>query len=129
MLEVLPIQDKSMQESICLRCDIDYDPDLLAYAAYVDGALVGMCQFIIKPDGGWLVDLANAKGVSDSQALFVVGRATLNFIDLCGVHNAKCDSKKIEDSLVRAIGFSKNADGIYEIDLAHFFEHPCQHGK
>ena len=129
MLEVLPIQDKMLQESTCLHCGIDYDPDLMAYAAYVDGKLVGMCQFTMNADGGKIVDLANVKDSNDSQALFVMGRATLNFIDLCGVHTAKCENKNIDEALLRTIGFSKNSDGIYEIDLAHFFEHPCSHGK
>ena len=27
MLEILPIQDKNVQESLCLRCGADFDPD------------------------------------------------------------------------------------------------------
>ena len=129
MLEVLPIQDKTLQESVSLRCGVNYDPDLMAYAAYVDGKLVGICQFTMKEDGGRIVDLANVTDVTDTQALFVMGRAALNFIDLCGVHSAKCESDNIDETLLRAVGFSKNPDGIYEIDLAHFFEHPCSHNK
>ena len=129
MLEVLPIQEKSTQEAICLRCGIDYDPELMAYSAYVDGELVGACQFTMSNKGGELIDLANVSGVKDTQALFVVGRATLNFIDLCGVHYAYCKSDKIDPVLLRAIGFSKNNDGIYDVDLTHFFDHPCQHNK
>ena len=129
MLEVLPIQDKMLQESLCIRCGISYDVDLMAYAAYVDGEPVGVCQFTMKADGGRLVSLANINGVTDTQALFVMGRAMLNFVDLCGVHSAKCESKDIDETLLRAIGFTKAPDGIFVIDLAHFFEHPCQHNK
>lgn len=129
MLEVLPIQEKNMQETICLRCGIEYKPELMAYSAHVDGELVGVCQFSMSDKGGRLVDLANTVGVKDTQALFVVGRATLNFIDLCGVHYAYCDSSDIDEVLLRAIGFSKNSDGVYDVDLTHFFDHPCQHNK
>jgi len=129
MLEILPIQDKNVQESLCLRCGADFDPDLMAYAAYVDGNVVGLCQFTMRPDGGRIVSLSNVAGQTDTQALFVAGRATLNFIDLCGVHSAKCVSDSIDPDLLGAIGFSKNPDGVYEIDLEHFFEHPCQHNK
>ena len=30
MLEVLPIQSKSEQEALCARCNIEFDPDMLA---------------------------------------------------------------------------------------------------
>ena len=52
MLEVLPIQDKAQQEVYCLRCNIKYDPDLMAYAAYEDGELVGVCQLPLSPTVG-----------------------------------------------------------------------------
>lgn len=129
MLEVLPIQEKSTQEATCLRCGVEYKPELMAYSAHVDGELVGVCQFTMTAKGGELIDLANAEGIKDTQALFVIGRATLNFIDLCGVHYAFCRSTQIDEVLLRAIGFSKNSDGIYDVDLTHFFDHPCQHNK
>ena len=128
MLEVLPIQEKTLQETICLRCGVE-DKPLMAYSAHVDGELVGICQFTMTDKGGELIDLANDEGVKDTQALFVIGRATLNFIDLCGVHYAFCKAGYIDEVLLRAIGFSKNSDGIYDVDLTNFFDHPCQHNK
>ena len=129
MLEVLPIQEKSRQEAVCLRCGVEYKPELMAYSATVDGELVGVCQFNMTDKGGELVDLANAEGMKDTQALFVIGRATLNFVDLCGVHYAFCKSTSIDEVLLRAIGFSKNSDGFYDVDLTNFFDHPCSHNK
>ena len=129
MLEVLPIQDKAQQEVYCLRCDIKYDPDLMAYAAYDDGELVGVCQFTIKQDYGKIVDLASTIGRKDPHTLFVMGRATLNFIDLCGVHRAIFSSENTDESLIKAIGFKKNDNGIFEMDLNGFFDQPCQHCK
>lgn len=93
----------------------------MAYAAYKDGRIVGLCQFSINADCAMLVDLANASDIKDEQTLFITARAALNFVDLCGVRFSKCESKNIDDTLLRSIGFSKNSDGIYEIDLTHFF--------
>ena len=129
MLEVLPIQDKAQQEVYCLRCNIKYDPDLMAYAAYEDGELIGVCQFTIKPDGGQIIDLASVIGKNELHSLFVMGRATLNFIDLCGVHKATFLSESVDETLIRSIGFKKNDSGIYSIDLTNFFDQPCQHCK
>ena len=61
--------------------------------------------------------------------MFVMGRATLNFIDLCGVHRAFFDAKTENETLIKAIGFAKNANGRYEVDLTGFFEEPCKHSK
>ena len=112
----------------CLQAKIKYDADLLAYGAYIDGEIAGICQFTIKPDGGRIQDLAAVTSKGDLQTLFVLGRATLNFIDLCGLHSAKFVSSSVDESLIKSIGFKKNNDGIYEVSLDGFFDHPCQHG-
>ena len=136
MLKVLPIQSKAEQEALCLRCKIKYDPDLLAYAASVDGELVGICQFKLTAEGGLIYDIAKltdrdepadrkARDASDFEALFVMGRGTLNFIDLCGVHRAFYVGEPTDEPLLRAIGFKKNGEGTYEIDLNGFFTDHC----
>ena len=127
MLKVLPVQNKEDQKNICAACNIPYDEALLAYAATVDDELVGACQFSIKADGGRIYNIAAANGKDDFEAMFIMGRATLNFIDLCGVHRAFCLDESVDAGLAKAIGFSANSDGILEMDLTHFFEHPCKH--
>ena len=82
MIEILPLRDKILQESACLRCDIKYSPELMAYAAYSNGNVCGICQFSIDEGGAVIVDLANASNIRDSQILFVIARAVLDFIDL-----------------------------------------------
>lgn len=127
MLKVFAIQSKKEQEEICRLCDVPYQPDLLAYGASVDDRLVGVCQFILRDGKGILYHLAPKKGADDFEALFVLGRATLNFIDLCGVKQAVCLDSGIDPSLARSIGFSRREDGTLFVDLNGFFDHPCQH--
>ena len=129
MLKVLPIQNKTDQELDCTRCGIPFRPDALAYRATVDDVFVGMCQFKLTDHGGEIYDIAHLPEKDDFEAMFVMGRAALNFIDLCGVHYAKYVSNDIDESLARAIGFTKNADGVFDVDLTDFFVHPCQHHK
>ena len=128
MLKVLPIQSKLTQEEICLRCDVKYNPDLLAYSATVDDELVGVCQFKLTDKGGVIYDLAPVKDKFDFEALFVLGRGTLNFIDLCDVHYAfyrgEIKNEEIE-RLVKAVGFKKTDDGSYEVNLEGFFVDQC----
>ena len=128
MLKVLPIQSKISQEEICLRCGVKYDPDLLAYSATVDDQLAGVCQFKLSDKGGLIYDLAPVKDSFDFEAMFVLGRGTLNFIDLCGVHYAIYRGEVNDEQterLVKAVGFKLTERGTYEVNLEGFFTDHC----
>ena len=129
MLEVLPIQDKQEQEALCARCGIPFDTELLAYKALVEGELKGVCQFTMNALGGKICHFAHVPDQYEFEPMFVMGRAALNFIDLCGVHTAFFDAEYDNEILIKAIGFSKNSDGRYEMDLTDFFKEPCKHSK
>ena len=129
MLEVLPIQSKQEQEALCARCGIPFQTELLAYQALVDGELRGMCQFTMDANGGRILHFASLPDKYEFEPMFVMGRAALNFIDLCGVHRAFFDAPCDNETLIRAIGFSKNMEGRYEVDLTDFFTTPCKHCK
>ena len=136
MLKVLPVQSKAQQEELCTRCGVIFQPDLLAYAATVDEKFVGICQFKLTSEGGFIYDIAKltdrdvpedqkARDASDFEALFVMGRGALNFIDLCGVHKAFYVGEPVDEPLIRAIGFKQNDNGRYEINLEGFFTDHC----
>lgn len=129
MLKVLPIQSKKEQEEICARCGVKYEVDLLAYSATLDGKLAGVCQFTMNAEGGSIRYLASTIGEENKEVLFVLGRATLNFIDLTGVHKAFYDGEIDDEALIRRIGFCKREDGRFFVDLTNFFTSPCSHDK
>ena len=135
MLEVLPIQSKTEQETICKYCGVPYDVDLMAYKAISDGVIVGVCQFTMNETGGHIKNLSAITGdditsQARAEALFVMGRATLNFIDLCVVHIAYFEDASFPDNaMISAIGFKKNTEDVWCMDLTDFFKHPCQHDK
>jgi hypothetical protein len=125
MLKVLPIQSKAEQEAICERCGVVYNADLLAYAAYVDDRLCGVCQFKLTDKGGMIYDLAPTVDFVSRDALFVMGRGALNFIDLSGVHNAMFVGKTDDEALLGLIGFKKGEDGAWSVNLEGFFTDHC----
>ena len=132
MLKVFPIQDKAEQKRLCERCGVTFDPELLAYQATVEDVFAGVCQFKLSPGGGIVYDLAPDKDKPvDTEAMFVMGRAALNFIDLCGVHHAFFDGDVSVpgETLIRAIGVQINGEGRFEMDLTDFFTTPCKHCK
>lgn len=132
MLKVFPIQSKEEQATLCARCNTPFRAELLAYQATVEDVFVGVCQFKLTPEGGILFDLSPVAGQPiDNEALFVMGRAALNFIDLCGIHRAFYDGDESIPGaqLLHAIGFRKNDEGRLEMDLTDFFTTPCKHCK
>ena len=132
MLKVLPIQTKLEQEEICKKCGVIFNPDLLAYVATVDGELRGVSQFKLTAKGGIVYDISPALNTYDFEALFVLGRGTLNFIDLCGVHYAFYNGEIADEQherLLKAVGFKKTEKGTLEIDLNGFFTDHCHDKK
>lgn len=127
MLEVIPIQTKTEQEALAARVGAEFLPDALAYRAEADGEFVGMCQFRLDPSGGHMLTLDSLPGHEDFQPMFVMGRAALNFMELCGAETAYYEAPLRDRVLVGAIGFREDENGKLKVDLKGFFDHPCQH--
>lgn len=122
MLEIKPIQDKTEQERYCKLCNIAYNADLMAYSAYDDDVFLGICQFTITDKFGYIKNLAEAEGISDYEAMFIMARGTMNFIDLCGIHACECAADATNERMILSLGFKKLADGRYFADMTHFFD-------
>ena len=133
MLEVLPIQTKTEQAEICARAGVVFKENDMAYRALVDGELTAVCQFCMDAEGGHIHDLAMVKDrpFTDRdriESLFVMGRAAMNFIDLCGVHYAIYRGEVKDEQterLVKAVGFKLTDRGTYEVNLEGFFTDHC----
>lgn len=129
MFEILPIQSKEEQKALCELCQIPFRPEMLAYRAVNEGEFCGICQFTMDAQGGSLTDFAWIPEKYDFETLFIMGRAALNFIDLCGVHQAFFDAECKNETLVKAIGFSRNSEGRWAVDLTDFFTGTCKNRK
>ena len=62
------------------------------------------------------------------EAMFILGRQTLNFIDLCGIHKAITDKSCGEEKLLHAIGFREDG-GKLSINLEGMFDGKCSGHK
>lgn len=129
MLIVKPVEEKAVQEAVCLTCGAAYDPDALIYAAHEDEALIGICQFKLGAGCAEILDLKQKPDVSDYEGMFILARGTLNFIDLCGIHRARCKSDAGDLPLLRAVGFREIDKGLLEMDLTDEFNGKCSHCK
>ena len=124
MFKITPIQDSDMQKEYARLCNSPYRTGTFAYAMYDAETLapMGFSQFEIKEDGGWLLDLRPVEGSNDFEAMFILGRQTMNFIDLCGTHilNAKTDAA--DEKLLHAIGLRPVSNGLLSCNMTGFFD-------
>ena len=123
MLEVKPIQSKEDQRAFCEACSGVYEPDLLAYSLFDGERLLGVCQFKMTPDGGSIRSLDLIEEQFD--LIYMLGAGTLNFIELCGAKYAYIDFD-ISESKAKIIGFDRDENNRWKIDLVKFFSAPCK---
>ena len=124
MFKISPIQDTKVQKKYAEACGILCREGLFAYAMVdVDSLeLMGMSQFEIGDGVGYIADLVPRVGYDDFEAMFILGRQTMNFIDLCGAHSVKASAETTDDTLLRAIGFKKQDGGEYFCDMDGMFD-------
>ncbi len=130
MLEIKPINDKKEQEKISLACGMKYRPELFAYKAFEGGELLASAHFDIEGRTATVYGMKQVIGSKDDlEAMFILGRAVLNFLDLCGVETAYFDlSEEGNGRMARLLGFRRE-DGKMSISLKGLFTSPCDHGK
>lgn len=125
MLRIKPIADKAVQEQYARLCGVPYRPDDLAYAAYEEDTLLAISQFRLHESGGILDNLAFVTGQTDWEALFILARQTLNWIDLRGFHLCRCRETAGDPRLLALVGFRPQEGGELLADMTHMFDGSC----
>ena len=125
MLIIRPIADKKQQAEYAEACGVPYHADDLAYAGYEEGTFVALSQFRLHETGGILDTLSLCRGSDDWEALFILVRQTLNWIDLRGFHTCRCTADAGDPRLLKLVGFCEETDGTLVADMTHMFDGSC----
>ena len=127
MLEIKPITDSNEQMEILDQCGIEYRDGMFAYKAYEGSSLLAAAQFDIEGSIAVLDAISQAKGTAeDFEGMFILGRAVLNFLDLCGVKTVVSRSKNEgERRLLKCVGFKEVHDELH-INLEGLFDGHCK---
>ena len=127
MFKISPIEEKALQKEYLELCGGVYREGYFAYAMIDNesGALMGVSQFEIEGEAGYISDIREAPGLSDFEAMFILGRATMNFIDMCGAHMCRASLSASEERLMKSIGF-KEKNGEYFSDMTGMFDGKCK---
>ena len=94
---------------------------MMAYSAKDNDNFIGVAQFTMEKGAGYINNITLIEGLDDFEALFLMGRAMLNFIDLCGIHQAYCADDAAEPRILTAIGFRRNEENRLFADMTHMF--------
>lgn len=127
MLVIKPIEDKNEQKETTALCGIEFKPELFAYKAHDNGVLLACAQFDISENGAVIDAMRQVTGTKDDfEGMFILGRAVLNFLDLCGVVTAYYPApiNETEARIAKAIGF-KEIDGLLTATLTGMFDAKC----
>lgn len=137
MLTAKKVLDASTADTLCRLCSTQYDADRLYYAIYEnDGSplapeqeiptVLGVCGFGIKGSKAIIYDIMPKKDTYDLEAMYILGKAVLNFVDLCGIKQAEflADDKK----LAKHLEFAEK-DGALSLCLEDYFTEPCKRHK
>ena len=125
MFKITPVQSKEEQAELCRKCGASYREGAFAYVMFdIDtGDIMGMSQFEIG-ECGYIYDLRESPNHDDFEAMFILGRQTMNFIDTCGAHSCYADCDAGAERLLRAIGFKPEAEKMY-CDMTGMFDGHC----
>lgn len=125
MFKITPIQDKTRQKVICEAVGAEFRENFFAYIMYDCDtlALMGMSQFEIG-DAGYISDIREPEGHDDYEAMFILARQTMNFIDSCGAHICYADKNAADSRLLHAAGFRDSGDRLV-CDMTDMFSGKC----
>lgn len=135
MLIIKKVLDFDLKEKLCNLCGVSHFENSMAYYAVEsetpdaeDFEILAFLQFSMVKDCVYINNITPMPGVNDNEALIILSRTAMEFIH----HRLKVDTLKIEenpytmDILIRTLGFRKNEQNVYTIDLKRFFAAPCE---
>ncbi len=123
MFKITPVQDRVIANKYAKECGIILTDFSFVYAMtnIESGKLMAISEFEIKDGFGYIYNITPIPGLDDFEAMFILGRQTMNFIDLCGTHICHA-SDKTDEKLLRAIGFISTNDNEFICDMTGFFD-------
>ena len=128
MFKITPVTNDAERVEIAEALGIELREGSFLYSMrdVETSRLMGASQFEILDGYGMIYDLRCPFGDDDFEAMFILGRQTLNFIDLCSTHTCRASTRYASERMLTAIGFKKQEDGSFFINLEGMFDGHCQ---
>lgn len=123
MFKITPVQSINDAKIYANACSASVKEGCFIYAMTdcESGEIMGFSQFEILDGYGYIYDIKEAVGKNDFEAMFILGRQTMNFIDQCGITICRADINAAEESLLKSIGFKKS-ESFFECSTEGMFD-------
>ena len=123
MFKISPVQSPELAAEYAKACNVKIVPGSFIYAMtdVQTCELMAISQFEILSEYGYIYNITSAPELDDYEAMFILSRQTMNFIDLCGAHVCKISRDAAKESLIKAIGF-KEQNGEFICDMNGMFD-------
>ena len=127
MFKITPITDTDLHKTCAKAVGVPYRDGFFAYSMSdaETGELMGFSQFEIEKSGGIISDIAEAPSRDDFEAMFILGRQTMNFLNMCGAEIIRAKRTDENEKLLLAIGFRKNDEGEFVCNTNGMFDGHC----
>ncbi len=112
MFKIFPIQDEKTKKIYAEACGAKAIVGVFAYgmADAESAEIMGFSQFDFDGEEATLFDLKEKCGSSDFEAIFILGRATLEFCERCGAVRCRAEKNAADETLLRAIGLREELE-------------------
>jgi len=126
MFKISSLQNKDLLDGYAALCGTKARHDAFVYVMTdcESGELMAIAQFEILAEKGYIFDLRPVIGLDDFEAMFILGRQTMNFIDTCGAHTCLAAKNAADEYLLKKIGFKPVGDE-YFCDMTGMFDGHC----
>lgn len=127
MFKIQPIQSSTEQHEVAIRCESCFREGYFAYAMRdcETGELMGFSQFEITQNYAYISDIRSVPDLNDYEAMFILGKTTMSFIEGCGIKVAKASSATADSAFLLALGFKNDEEDLFVADLSHMFNGHC----
>ena len=127
MLRARPLRNINEQKNACDACGMQHNADFLYYAIFEDETdCLGNCAFKFGPGYAEVLDVKPKIGTYDDEAMFILGKGVLNFIDLIGFKKVVY---KADDTKHAKLMEYYPKDGVMQVNLEGYFEEHCKGRK
>ena len=135
MLIIKKVLDLDLKNELCERCEVPNYENSMAYLAIESETVealeyteLALLQFSLKGSIAYINQITTFPGIVDNEALIIMSRAAMEFMHRrMGINTLKYeDNPYTMEILIKTLGFRRDNDGVYSIDLAKFFEEPCK---
>ncbi len=128
MFKIFPIQDDATRNTYAAACNATVKAGAFAYgmADAESAEIMGFSQFDLDGEEATLYDLKEKCGQNDFEAIFILGRATLEFCERCGAILCHAEKGAADETLLRAIGLRTETNGRLSGKIEGMFDGHCE---